>query len=57
MSVGLPNAGDLGPGLVSTRMTDQMARGFYRAYARYVDGDDWDTLLGQTVQPAREAAE
>jgi len=57
MSMGLPNGTDLGPGIVSTRMTDQMARGFYRAYARYLNGDDWHTLLGRTAQPAREAAE
>jgi phenylpropionate dioxygenase-like ring-hydroxylating dioxygenase large terminal subunit len=57
MSMGAPNATHLGPGMVATQMTDQTPRNFYRVYARYLDGADWDSLLGRDLTPTREAAE
>ena len=51
------NTTDLGPGEVATQMTDQTPRNFYRAYTRYLNGDDWDSLLGRDMQPIRGAAE
>jgi phenylpropionate dioxygenase-like ring-hydroxylating dioxygenase large terminal subunit len=57
MSMGAQNTTDLGPGQVATQMTDQTPRNFYRAYTRYLRGDDWDSLLGRDMQPIRVAAE
>jgi len=57
MSMDAPNATDLGPGQVATQMTDQTPRNFYRAYARYLRGDAWASLLGHDQHTAREAAE
>jgi phenylpropionate dioxygenase-like ring-hydroxylating dioxygenase large terminal subunit len=33
-------------GDVSTQVTEHIARGFYRRWADYVDGADWDVLMG-----------
>jgi phenylpropionate dioxygenase-like ring-hydroxylating dioxygenase large terminal subunit len=57
MAMGKPNATGLGPGLVATQMTDQTPRNFYRIYARYLKGHDWDSLLGRDTQSIQEAAE
>ncbi|MGX1101341.1 aromatic ring-hydroxylating oxygenase subunit alpha [Amorphus sp. MBR-141] len=34
-------------GDVSTQVTEHIARGFYRRWADYVDGADWDVLMGR----------
>ncbi len=57
MSMKLPNATHLGPGEVATQMTDQTPRNFYRVWQRYMNGDNWDSLLGRDLQPIQRAAE
>ena len=57
MSMRLPNAAHLGPGEVATQMTDQTPRNFYRVWQRYMNGDDWDSLLGRGQAGLRSAAE
>jgi phenylpropionate dioxygenase-like ring-hydroxylating dioxygenase large terminal subunit len=57
MSMKLPNATHLGPGEVATQMTDQTPRNFYRAWQRYMNGDDWGSLLGRDLQSIQRAAE
>jgi Ring hydroxylating alpha subunit (catalytic domain) len=57
MSMKLPNATHLGPGEVATQMTDQTPRNFYRAWQRYMNGDEWGSLLGRDLQPIQRAAE
>jgi phenylpropionate dioxygenase-like ring-hydroxylating dioxygenase large terminal subunit len=57
MSMSLPNATHLGPGEVATQMTDQTPRNFYRVWQRYMNGDNWDSLLGRDIQPMQRAAE
>ena len=56
-AVPLPNATHLGPGQVATQMTDQTARNFYRVWQRYMDGRNWESLLGRDIQPMQRAAE
>jgi phenylpropionate dioxygenase-like ring-hydroxylating dioxygenase large terminal subunit len=55
MSMGACRTDDPIPGDVSLQMTDQMQRNYYRAYAAYLDGAPWHTLLGRL--PMRTAAE
>jgi hypothetical protein len=43
--------------MVSTQITDQTPRNYYRVYARYLKGESWDQLLGRDLAPLREAAE
>ena len=43
------------PGKVSTQMTEEMPRGYYRRWASYMRGAGWDELLG-TTDPAPVAA-
>jgi phenylpropionate dioxygenase-like ring-hydroxylating dioxygenase large terminal subunit len=57
MSMKLPNATHFGTGEVATQMTDQTPRNFYRAWQRYLNGDDWDSLLGRDLQSIPRAAE
>jgi len=38
-------------------MTDQTPRNFYRAWQRYMNGDNWGSLLGSDIQPIQRAAE
>lgn len=57
MSMQAPNATHLGPGEVATQMTDQTPRNFYRAWQRYMNGDNWASLLGRDLQPIQRAAE
>jgi phenylpropionate dioxygenase-like ring-hydroxylating dioxygenase large terminal subunit len=57
MSMKLPNTSHLGPGAVATQMTDQTPRNFYRAWQRYLNGDNWGSLLGRDIQPIQRAAE
>jgi hypothetical protein len=45
------------PGQVSLQITDQTPRNFYRVYGAYLDGKDWDTLVGCDRAPVRAAAE
>ncbi len=47
-------------GRVTTKMTEHMARGYYRRWRSYLDGADWDELLGQNdprFSNAKEAEE
>jgi hypothetical protein len=37
------------PGRVSTQMTEESARGFYRAWKGYLNGAGWDELIGRTA--------
>ena len=41
---------------VSLQVTEQIARGFYRRWASYMRGADWNELLGSPVA-SRQAAE
>lgn len=53
-----PNVNGLSvKGEVSQQVTEHMARGFYRRWADYIDGRDWDTLMGRTDPRFLEAAE
>ena len=45
------------PGDVSLQITDQTPRNYYRVYASYLNGDDWDTLIGRDRGPVQVAAE
>ena len=46
------------PGNVSTQVTEENARGFYRSWQRYLDGADWPALIGRPArQETRAAAE
>ncbi|HTW71024.1 MAG TPA: aromatic ring-hydroxylating dioxygenase subunit alpha [Acetobacteraceae bacterium] len=56
-SMGTSHANDPIAGDVSLQMTDQMARNFYRVYARYLDGGDWESLIGCSPTPMQQAAE
>ena len=41
---------------MSTQVTEQIARGFYKRWATYMQGGDWNELLG--LPPgSRQAAE
>jgi hypothetical protein len=44
-------------GAVSQQMNEHMARGFYRRWNDYINGADWETLLGRTDARFRTAAE
>jgi hypothetical protein len=52
--------GDPVPGKVSTQMTEEMPRGYYRRWVSYMKGADWDELLGKkdpnAAAPAAAAA-
>ncbi|MBI0538911.1 aromatic ring-hydroxylating dioxygenase subunit alpha [Roseomonas sp. KE2513] len=48
---------DLVPGNVSTQMTEEMARGYYRAWSRYLNDSDWDIILGRDGVQHAAAAE
>ncbi|WP_424137879.1 aromatic ring-hydroxylating oxygenase subunit alpha [Roseomonas chloroacetimidivorans] len=48
---------DLVPGNVSTQMTEEMARGYYRAWSRYLNDSDWDIILGRDGTQHAVAAE
>jgi hypothetical protein len=43
-------------GEVSTQVTEQIARGFYRRWTSYMQGGDWHELLGSPAGN-RQAAE
>jgi hypothetical protein len=43
-------------GEVSTQITEQIARGFYRRWTSYMNGGDWGELLGAPAGN-RQAAE
>jgi hypothetical protein len=46
------------PGNLSTQITEEMARGYYRSWDRYMKGEGWDSLLGKDLPHAtRQAAE
>ena len=47
MSMGAYKTNDPIPGDVSLQITDQTPRNYYRVYASYLNGDDWDTLIGR----------
>ena len=57
MSMGAYKTDDPIPGDVSLQITDQTPRNFYRVYANYLNGGDWDVLLGRDGVPMRAAAE
>lgn len=48
-SMGKNNAEYNYPGDITLQPTEQMARGYYRTWQRYMDGSDWDTLLGNDL--------
>ncbi len=43
------------PGTVSMQVTEESARGFYASWQRFLDGADWNALIGRPA--VREAAE
>jgi phenylpropionate dioxygenase-like ring-hydroxylating dioxygenase large terminal subunit len=47
------------PGRVANQPSEEMARGFYASWQRYLDGAEWDALIGRGSNPAavQEAAE
>jgi hypothetical protein len=57
MSMGAYRTDDPIPGQVSLQITDQTPRNFYRVYRAYLEGADWDTLIGRDHVPVRAAAE
>ena len=57
MSMGAYKTNDPMPGDVSLQITEQTPRNFYRVYANYLEGGDWNSLLGLDRDPARAAAE
>ena len=57
MSMGASKTNDPIPGDVSTQITEHMARNFYRSYARYLQGEDWNALLGHEHEAMQAAAE
>jgi phenylpropionate dioxygenase-like ring-hydroxylating dioxygenase large terminal subunit len=46
-SLGATKLNDPVPGRVSTQMTESNARGFYTRWMDYMEGRDWDRLLGK----------
>jgi phenylpropionate dioxygenase-like ring-hydroxylating dioxygenase large terminal subunit len=57
-SLGRARDNDPVPGNVSTQVTEENARGFYRSWQRYLDGADWPALIGRPApQETRAAAE
>ena len=57
-SLGRARDNDPVPGNVSTQVTEENARGFYRSWQRYLDGADWPALIGHPARTeTREAAE
>jgi hypothetical protein len=56
-SIGALRRDDPVPGNVSTQMTEENARSFYRAWSRYMNGDAWDALLGGPRAAHAAAAE
>ncbi len=44
------------PGRVSTQMTEESARGFYRVWKSYLAGAAWPELIGRPVPVADLAA-
>ena len=55
-SLGRARDNDPVPGNVSTQVTEENARGFYRSWQRYLDGADWPALIGRPAQPETRAA-
>ena len=45
-SMGAAKLNDPLPGLVATQMSEHMARGYYTRWRDYLEGRDWDQLLG-----------
>ena len=45
-SMGAAKLNDPVPGLVTTQMSEHMARGFYTRWRDYLEGKDWNRLLG-----------
>ena len=39
------------PGIVSTQITEESARGYYRRWRDYMAGKGWDDLLGRNDPP------
>ena len=46
-SMNAPKINDPVPGEVSTQTTEHIARGFYRRWRTYMEGGDWNALLGR----------
>jgi hypothetical protein len=40
------------PGVVTPQINEENARNFYRRWATYVEGKDWDVLLGRNEHAA-----
>ena len=46
LSLGVYRSDDVMPGNISPQTTEEMARGFYRAWSSYMKDEDWSHLLG-----------
>jgi hypothetical protein len=55
-SMGAYKRNDPIPGDVSVQITEQNARNYYQTYGRYLQGADWNSLLGGG-DAVRQAAE
>jgi phenylpropionate dioxygenase-like ring-hydroxylating dioxygenase large terminal subunit len=55
-SLGVYASDDPVPGNISPQVTEEMARGFYRAWASYMKDEDWQHLLGRHLPKKRVAA-
>jgi hypothetical protein len=55
-SLATQKRGDMLPGDVSIQISEQNARNYYDVYARYLKGNDWNSLLGRG-DAVRQAAE
>jgi len=51
-SMGVARSDGPVPGEVSTQYSEHIARGFYRRWASYLDGAQWDELLGGAPRAA-----
>ena len=40
------------PGMVSTQMTEENARQFYKCWASYMESKDWEKIMSHPAQTA-----
>ena len=55
-SLGTARDNDPVPGHVSSQVTEENARGFYRSWQRYLEGADWSALIGHPASSETPAA-